>query len=75
MKNSHNLRDLQQKKKEAGPDIEQPVCMVCQRECEGYYARYGNTGTCSGDCMRVQDTRPKYGEHTEEAFLKQFNLE
>ena len=72
MKNSHNLRDLQQAKKTKDEErwIHQPKCMVCGKECEGYYARFGDTGTCSGDCMRVQDAKPRYPGFPEEEFLQ-----
>ena len=50
-------------------------CMVCQKSCEGWYSQHEGGGTCSKTCMIEQDKKPKYGEHTEEAFLKKFKLE
>jgi hypothetical protein len=52
------------------------TCCVCGKKCEGFYGAHAEIGgTCSGACERVQAAKPKYGEHTEEAFLKRFNLE
>jgi len=51
------------------------TCMVCGKKCEGWYGAHEEGGTCSGACERTQAAKPKYGEHTEEAFLKRFNLE
>ncbi len=45
-------------------------CMVCQKAIEGFYARFGEEGTCSGECMRAQDLKPRYPGHSEEEFLK-----
>lgn len=49
-------------------------CMVCDESVEGFYARYGERGTCSGKCMKVQELQPKYPGHGEEAFMGKFNL-
>lgn len=49
-------------------------CMTCNKPIEGFYARFGNTGTCSRMCMEVENKKPKYGEHTYEAFCKRFKL-
>jgi DNA-directed RNA polymerase subunit RPC12/RpoP len=49
-------------------------CMVCSKPVEGFYSRHGDQGTCSGACMKVQDAKPRYPEHSEEEFLKRFNL-
>lgn len=45
-------------------------CMVCSKAIEGYYARFGESGVCSGTCMKVQDQKPKYPGFSEEDFLK-----
>jgi len=63
VKNGQNLRDLQQAKKDAEGWVKQPVCMVCEKACEGYYGRHGDSGTCSGKCEKVQDAKPKYPGH------------
>jgi len=44
------------------------ICIVCDKPVEGYYARFGEKGTCSKTCMRVQDTLPRYPGHTSEEF-------
>lgn len=74
MKGGQNLRDLQAKKQKAVEEmwIKQPVCIVCKRNCEGYYARYGESGVCGSACMRIQAKVYAYPGHTEESFLKQF---
>ena len=50
-------------------------CMTCYKPIEGFYARFGNTGTCSRMCMLVENKKPKYPGHEESDFLKRFNLE
>ena len=74
MKNGQNLRELQAQKAKKVEElwIKQPVCMVCNRNCEGYYARYGESGVCGSACMRIQAKVYRWPEHTEESFLKQF---
>lgn len=76
MKNGQNLRDLQDKRKAQVEEawIHQPVCMVCNKSVEGFYARFGTIGVCNRECMKVQDAKPKYEQHTEKEFLKRFNL-
>ena len=71
MKGGQNLAHLQQKKKEQAEEawIHQPICCVCGKKCEGYYSRHGDTGTCSGDCMKKQDAKPKYPGFSEEEYL------
>lgn len=49
-------------------------CMVCDKAIGGFYARFGELGTCSGTCMKVQDKEPMYPGHSEEEFCKRFNL-
>lgn len=49
-------------------------CMVCDKSIEGFYARYGDSGVCSGKCMRVQDQKPRYPGHSHEEFCERFNL-
>ena len=52
------------------------LCLACGKQVKGgYYSQHEGGGTCSKTCMQVQGKKPKYGEHTEEAFLKKFNLE
>lgn len=46
------------------------VCMVCNKSIEGFYARYGNSGTCSGACMKVQESKPKYPGYSEKEFFQ-----
>lgn len=50
------------------------VCMVCNVRVEGFYARFGDGGTCSKKCMKVQDEKPKYPDHPAEAFEALHNL-
>lgn len=45
-------------------------CMVCDKPIEGFYARFGDQGTCNRTCMKVQDAKPKYPGHTEEEFFQ-----
>lgn len=45
-------------------------CMVCDKSIEGFYARYGDSGVCSGKCMKVQDQKPRYPGFSEEEFLQ-----
>ena len=76
MKNGQNFRDLQTKKKEMTDEawIHQPVCMVCKKEMQGYYARFGESGVCNSACMKVQDKVYRYPGHSEEDFLKRVGL-
>ena len=73
MKNSFKLHDVQQKKKEEQEErwIHQPICCICKRECEGYYGRWGNSGTCDSACEVEQAAKPKYPGHTEDEFFNQ----
>lgn len=51
------------------------LCVSCQKPVKGgWYGAHGDAGTCSKTCEKLQETQPKYGEHTEEAFLTKFNL-
>lgn len=72
MKSGQNLRDIQDKKKAQVDEvwIHQPICCVCGRKCEGYHGRWGESGTCNSACEKVQAAKPRYGVHTEEAFLE-----
>ena len=76
MKGGQNFRELQDKKKAQVEDvyIHQPVCMVCNRKCEGFYARFGESGTCDSKCMKVQDTKPVYPGHSSEDYERKYNL-
>jgi hypothetical protein len=63
-----------QPKKEEKLDFD--PCLVCGKKIEdGYYARFGNSGTCSKTCMKVQDGIEKYPGHPLADFLKRFKLE
>lgn len=76
MKGSQNLHQLQQNKreKEEVDWIHQPICCVCNRKCEGYHGRWGNTGTCDSACEAKQVALPKYPGHSAEAFEALHNL-
>ncbi len=70
MKNSFKLHEVQQKKKDKELEqwIHQPICCVCKRECEGYYGRWGNSGTCDSACEKVQAAKPRFPEHNAASF-------
>jgi len=70
MRNGQNLRDLQDKKKAQQEEswIHQPICCVCNRKCEGYHGRWGETGTCDSACEKVQAAKYPYPGHTAEDF-------
>lgn len=76
MKGGQNLRDLQAHKAKQVEEmwVKQPTCMVCNKDCEGYYARYSDTGVCSGECMRVQEAQPRYPGHEAADFERKHNL-
>ena len=50
------------------------TCCVCDKKCDGWYGANDIGGTCSGTCERTYASRPRWPEHTEEDFLKRFNL-
>lgn len=51
------------------------LCLACNKQVKGgYYAQHEGGGVCSKTCEHTQQAKPKYGTHTEEAFLKRFNL-
>lgn len=51
------------------------LCLSCTKPVKGgYYAQHEGGGVCSKSCEQTQQAKPKYGSHTEEAFLKRFNL-
>lgn len=70
MKGGQNFRDLQAKKEKAVEErwLPQLFCMVCTKEIEGYYARYGNTGVCGRACMTHQETLDRFPGHSAEDF-------
>lgn len=68
-------RKLHEEQEEYKANVPQYSCMVCEKKTEGYYGQHQDGGTCSKTCENKQAALPKYGEHTEEAFLKKFNLE
>ena len=49
-------------------------CMVCKKTIGGFYARFGEKGTCSGACLREQEKLPKYPGHSHEEFCQRFNI-
>lgn len=65
MAKSHNLREMQDEYKESIVGL----CLVCEKACQGWYARYDKAGVCSKKCMLEQDKKPKYPGYTEEEFL------
>ncbi len=75
MKNGQNLRELQAQKAKKTEEmwIHQPVCLVCKRNCEGYYARYGESGVCGSACMRIQAKVYPYPGHSEEDYERNQN--
>ena len=74
MKNGQNLRELQQKKqeKEDAQWVKPQPCLICGKVIEGAYAQHPDGWTCCSKCMREQDKRPKYPDHSEEDFLQRF---
>ena len=67
-----------QKKKEKAPleKVDIGPCLVCgDTTRQGNYAQFEGGGVCNKTCMQVQDLKPRFPGHTEEAFLKRFNLE
>lgn len=76
MKNAFKLHDVQQKQKQKEEEswIHPPICCICNRKCEGYYSRHGETGTCSSKCMKVQDGKEKYPGHTAAEFEQRHSL-
>lgn len=70
MKGGQNLHALQADKK--AKDIEswihQPICCVCNRKCEGYHGRWGETGTCDSACEKVQAAKYPYPGHEATTF-------
>ena len=75
MKGGQNLREMQAQKAKKVEElwIKQPVCMVCKRNCEGYYARYGESGVCGSACMRIQAKVYAYPDHSEADFERRLN--
>jgi len=51
------------------------LCLSCTKPVKGgFYGQTEGGGTCSKTCEQDHQAKPKYGEYTEEAFLKRFNL-
>ena len=51
------------------------LCLFCEKQVRGgYYGQHEGGGVCSKTCEQAYQAKPKYGAHTEEAFLKKFNL-
>jgi hypothetical protein len=65
-----NLRDLQEEYKEKVVGL----CTVCSKPVSGFYGRWGDGGTCSLKCEKVQSAKPLYPEHPAEAFEKLHGL-
>jgi hypothetical protein len=36
------------------------TCLICEKEIDGYYGRWGDFGTCGRVCEGVQAAKPKY---------------
>lgn len=68
---SRKLADVQEDYKKTVPDKE---CCVCKKRIEGYYGAHEEGGTCSRACMKVQDAKPKYPDHTAEDFERRHGL-
>lgn len=49
-----------------------PAC-GCAIE-KGFYARYGDGGTCSQACMRAVESKESYPDHSEAEFLSRLGL-
>ena len=65
-----------QKKKAPLERVDIGPCLVCgDTTRQGNYAQFEGGGVCNKTCMQVQDLKPRYPGHSEEAFLKHFNLE
>jgi hypothetical protein len=43
-------------------------CMICQKDCEGWYGRWQDTGTCSKKCEQVQAAKYPYPGHSADEF-------
>lgn len=41
------------------PVILEPCC-VCGKKVEGFYGRWGKSGTCSKSCEQVQESKSKF---------------
>lgn len=71
MKGGQNLATLQQRKKEEEGWVKPQPCVICGKVIGGAYANHGEAGwTCSSVCMKVQDAKPLYPNHTEEQFFE-----
>lgn len=58
------------KRKDEEVWVKKAVCCVCNKQIDGFYSRHGVVGTCSRECMKTEDLKPKYPDHSEEDFLK-----
>jgi hypothetical protein len=48
--------------------------MVCGKDnIEGYHGRWGNSGTCSASCEKIQAAKPRYPGHSEDEFFTRQN--
>lgn len=56
MKTTRNLREVQEEYKETIAGL----CCVCEKPTPYFYGRWGNGGTCSRPCERIQEAKPKY---------------
>ena len=51
------LTDWQQKNKKPEQWVIVKPCLICGTTKAGYYARYGDSGVCSRDCMQRKDNQ------------------
>lgn len=71
MKGGQNLATLKQKKEEEDGWVKPQPCVQCGKVIGGAYANHGEAGwTCSKACMKAQDEKPLYPNHTEEQFFE-----
>lgn len=49
-------------------------CCVCNKPTLNFYGRWGDGGTCSRPCERIQEAKPKYPDHTEEEFFNRLEV-
>lgn len=59
------------KPKEAEAKLDLKPCLNYGKSIsDGYYGQWAGGGACSKACNTAQEQKPRYPEHTEEAFLK-----
>lgn len=62
MANNRNFREVQEEYRESVVGL----CCICQKRVNGFYGRWGNTGTCSSKCEREQEAKPRFLGDTNE---------